>query len=114
MPTPQEQWDAYLAQLQSGATDTSPQSPLDKLLAMFGGGGMSGGSNQGFGQPGPAAPIDYDRMRSILNSGVLRQPQAGGAAPVAPAPVQQPAPAPPPRPIMGGLLGSLLARLNRG
>ena len=89
-------WDTYLKRQQQPAP--RPGSSLFGLLSAGTGGtggirpdkrGMYTPSLMGqMGQPGPATPINYQAIRNLLSSGVLR---GGSGAPVAPTPAQ-PAP----------------------
>lgn len=60
--------------------------------------------------PVPQAPISYDRMGAILNSGILKNPNAS-MTPVAKPPVQTPAPTPQQKPktFIDLLFGSMMA-----
>lgn len=80
---------------------------LDLFGALFGGGQKKPAPAP---DPIPQAPIDYDRMRAILNSGVLKNPNASMT------PVARPTPAPAPAPVdtrqrnpLEALFGSLFA-----
>lgn len=108
----QDRWTDYINQVQNGAAPASTAStnPLAAFLPFFGGGKAA--DNQGFGQPGPASPVDYERMRSILNSGVLRPPAHEGAAPVSAPVAQAPSPAPP-RKLPSNPIEALLAMFGR-
>ena len=81
-------WDEYLARRNAGQLQ-QPQQPAHGLFSLF---NLGGNSNNlaGPGQPitttkqgmytpgiqmqqaGPATPIDYTRIRSLLSSGALR------------------------------------------
>jgi hypothetical protein len=93
-------WDEYLRRQQP----TTPRSGMGLFGSLFGGapqGGVGGiqPNKQGMYSPslmpmpvGPATPINYGAIRSLLNSGVLR------TGTVAPPPVAAPEPVPAPEP----------------
>lgn len=114
-PAPQkplkERWADFIEQQQNGAAPapTGQPNPISFLTGFLGGAKPS--DNQGFGQPGPPAPIDYKRMQAILNSGVLRPQSPTGTAP-APAPVQAPSP-PPPRALPKNPIEAFLTMFGR-
>jgi hypothetical protein len=127
-------WDEYIKKQQSGETSQPVQQAQPKYLwdapmlggmfGMFGGSAGSGGSKfsnsnsikpdaRGLYTPsigempvGPPSPIDYGRIRNLLNSGVLKTGE------MAPMPATAPAPAPSqpsqqPTDFLGGLLGRI-------
>ena len=122
-PTQRLTWQEYIDRIKNGpapsytppANAQQPQGPgtaagWDSSGNARGGalGGILGMKN---GSPVvsriPATPVDYDRMHSILNSGVLTGGHAQTAADIAaaappaptPAPAPQPAPAQPQNPL---------------
>lgn len=118
-PTGRLTWQQYIDRIQNGpAPQYSPPSNAQQpqgpgTTAGFGNSG-SGGGGGGLGGSGlfgditggkhgggdsrlPATPVNYDRMHSILNSGVLTGGHAQTAAEIPP-PAAQPAPAPTPAP----------------
>ena len=111
-------WDTYIRRQQDEAPPPpAPFNPFTSVLGrLFGnlGGGQQPGQlsadKRGLFTPsmlpmpvGPATPVDYGRMRHLLNSGVL---QTGQIQPYVP-PAPEPEAVPPPAPRRSGLLSFL-------
>lgn len=121
-------WTDYLAsQSQPQAAPAGPQQGgfLGMLLnSLMKRGGQQGGAGpgqvprpdfQGMYTPGvnmaaagPPTPINYGAIKSMLNTGVLRDPATAAPPPVAPAPAPAPVAPPKEKNPLGDFLGSLL------
>jgi hypothetical protein len=114
-----DQWDTYITRAQSDDSTLQPRNPfadipiLGALFGALGGRSSSSGglqpNKQGLYTPsmlpmpvGPSTPVNYGRIRSLLNSGVLQS----GVVPDYVPPPAEPAPTPEPK-KRGGLLSFL-------